>query len=304
VTKSRAAAPVTIVVNTYNQARFLTDSLDSCMAQTIAAAQIIVIDDGSTTDDPGPVVARYPGVSLVRQANKGLSAARNAGLKAATSEFVLFLDADDRLTPIAIEAGLIKLKASPEAALAYGAYGYIDAEGGRLSRETFVPAGQSSFHDLLRRGNFIGMHGAVMYRRTGLLEAGGFNPSLRACEDYDLYLRLSQNRRFVSHPAVAAEYRRHGDQMSRDFSLMQSQALAVINAHSKDAPREAAAGRRAIRRHYALAAFRTAGLRLVAGPSRLAALGDMAGAFLKFPLATVGAMSAKLSPRAQAGRWD
>src|SRR5687768_9785634 len=96
---------VGIVITTYNHAHFLSEALDSAVAQTRAADAIVVVDDGSS-DNPGEVVTRFPGVRLIRQDNRGLSAARNRGLAALTTSHVVFLDADDRLEPRAIEAGL------------------------------------------------------------------------------------------------------------------------------------------------------------------------------------------------------
>ena len=80
-------APITsaagVVITTYNHAHFLGDAIESVLAQARAPAEILVVDDGST-DDPGSVVARYPGVRLIRQANQGLAAARNTGLAQST----------------------------------------------------------------------------------------------------------------------------------------------------------------------------------------------------------------------------
>ena len=100
-----AAATVGVVITTYNHAHFLGEALDSLRAQTRPADDIVVVDDGSD-DNPGEVVARFPGVRGIRQDNRGLAAARNTGLTALRTRYVIFLDADDRLEPNAIAAGL------------------------------------------------------------------------------------------------------------------------------------------------------------------------------------------------------
>ena len=123
------AASVTVVITTYNHAAFLDDAIRSIISQSVPAAEIIVVDDGST-DHPNAVVSGYPQVHLIRQRNQGLSAARNAGLRAAVGDKIIFLDADDRLCQGAIEAGLECFVRHPEAGFVYGAFHLIDAGGG------------------------------------------------------------------------------------------------------------------------------------------------------------------------------
>ena len=89
---------VSVVIPCYRQAHFLPDAIESVLAQTYPHFEIIVVDDGSP-DDTRAVAGRYPGVRCLRQRNRGLSAARNAGLAASIGTYVVFLDADDRLTP-------------------------------------------------------------------------------------------------------------------------------------------------------------------------------------------------------------
>src|SRR5262245_14329418 len=95
---------VTVVIPCYNQAHFLGAALNSISSQTYRAIETIVVDDGST-DDSGSV-ARAHGVRVLPQANQGVSAARNAGLRAASGDFVVFLDADDELMSHAVQSGV------------------------------------------------------------------------------------------------------------------------------------------------------------------------------------------------------
>src|SRR5580765_3123297 len=92
------APSVSVIITTYNQARFLADAVRSALAQTAPVSDVIVVDDGST-DDPARVVVGFPEVQLIRQANRGLASARNTGWHAARGHYVVFLDADDRLLP-------------------------------------------------------------------------------------------------------------------------------------------------------------------------------------------------------------
>lgn len=226
-----SAPTVAVVITAFNHAHFLADAIGSVLAQTRPADEVIVVDDGST-DDPAAVVRDFPGVRFLRQSNRGLSAARNTGLHAARAEMIAFLDADDRLLPDAIEAGLACHARSAGCALVYGGHRYISRAG--------VPFGESKYSDIgadgytaLLGGNVIAMHAAVMYRRAMLAEAGGFDTALPRCEDYDVYLRLARRGRIGSHPGVVAEYRKHGGNMSSDHWEMLHWALAVQARHAQ-----------------------------------------------------------------------
>jgi GT2 family glycosyltransferase len=230
VAAAAEAATVGVVVTTYDHARYLRDSLGSIFAQSRPFDDVVVVDDGST-DDPGAEVARYPGVRLIRQANRGLAAARNAGLAALDTTYVVFLDADDRLARRAVEHGLACFARSPGCGFVYGGHAYID-DAGREIGCRYDPPGDDPYLALLR-GNFIAMHGAVMYRRERLREAGGFDETLRRCEDYDVYLRMVRRFPIAGYADRVAEYRRHDTNMSRAHEAMLESALAV---HARYAP--------------------------------------------------------------------
>jgi hypothetical protein len=219
---------VSIVITCHNHGRFLRDAIESALNQTFHDREIVLIDDGSTDDTPD-IAAAYPMVRSVAQARQGLSAARNAGLRSCTGELVTFLDADDRLLPHAVAEGVRALDEHPDAACAAGHYRLIAEDGSYLAEWQRAPVDADSYAALLRR-NHIGMHAAVLYRREIFTAIGGFDPSLTACEDYDLLLRLARRRRIHLHEALIAEYRQHGGNMSRDPALMLRTALRVHRA--------------------------------------------------------------------------
>lgn len=247
------APSVTIVVNTFNQNEFLTDALASCMAQSVPATALVVVDDGSR-DNPAAIVSRFPRATLIRHPNRGLAASRNAALAVVDSEFVIFLDADDRLTPVAIEAGLNCMARHADAAMCYGAFRLIDAEGFPISRIRVRSLGARPHETLVVRSNLIGMHGTVLYDRAKLVDLGGFDETLQRCEDYDLYLRMTQRWPIAHHRAFVAEYRRHGSNMSGDLEAMYRTLSLVLDRHvarHPDLEPLRKAGRRAIRPWYA-----------------------------------------------------
>ncbi len=256
---------VTVVVTTYQHAHWIGAALASVTAQTRPVDEVVVVDDGST-DDPAAVVAQWPGVVLVRQENRGLSAARNTGLRAATSSHVLFLDADDLLTPVAVAAGLHCAARHAGAAFVYGAHRRVDGEGRPLGGRRYSPAGTEPRATLLR-GNAVAMHATALYRRDVLLAAGGFDEGLRRCEDYDLYLRLARDHPVASHPVETALYRWHGQNMSSRAAGMLTTVLAV-HARHRPGPAEPADlhrawddGERAWRDHYAREVLEQRGVR-------------------------------------------
>jgi SAM-dependent methyltransferase len=183
----RDTAPlVSVVIPCHDQADTVEEAIASVELQTHPRWELIVVDDGST-DDSARVASAHPAVKLVRQENRGLAAARNAGLAAAAGDLVVFLDADDRLLPGALDAGAAAFADHPECALVCGHHRTIAGDGSLQAQwPAFHPAG-GHYYGLLQ-GNFIAAIHSAMFRREALEAIGGFDPSLRAAEDYDLYL--------------------------------------------------------------------------------------------------------------------
>jgi glycosyltransferase involved in cell wall biosynthesis len=229
---------VGVVITTHNHARFLGEALASVEAQTRAPDALVVVDDGSS-DDPAGVVAGRRHVHFIRQERRGLAAARNTGLGALDTTYVVFLDADDRLEPRALEHGLACFGRVADCGFVYGGHLYIDDQG-RQTGERFEPPGDDAYLGLLR-GNFIAMHGTVMYRRDRLMEIAGFDERLSRCEDYDVYLRLARRYPVAGYPDLVAAYRIHGENMSANHRAMLRSALDV---HARYMPRRRE-GRRA-----------------------------------------------------------
>jgi glycosyltransferase involved in cell wall biosynthesis len=221
---------VAVIIPVFNQARFLSDSIMSVMAQTRPADEVIVVDDGST-DDPGQVVATFSDVRLIRQHNRGLSAARNVGLRSSKSTHVVFLDADDRLRPIALQAGLDFARLWPNCAFVYGGYHHISEDGSAWGSDVLNPVNGDAHLQFLRR-NLIGVPSCALYRRDCLLALGGFDETLRRVEDHDIYLRITQKFPVASHSQIVAEYRKHGHNMSSHLSEQLKAALEVLDRHS------------------------------------------------------------------------
>ncbi|HVX12436.1 MAG TPA: glycosyltransferase [Pirellulales bacterium] len=243
---------VSVVIPCYNQAEFLPLAIDSVLAQSYGSIELVVVDDGSTDNTPA-VLAAYAGrVKAVRQINAGLAAARNAGLAVATGELVAFLDSDDVLFPDTIERHVAALTSHPEASVSYGGCVSIDNAGIELERVTAKPLPDDAFASLLAANRFP-VH-AAMVRRAAADEVGNFDSALRACEDWDWWIRLAAaGHRFVSTNGAWVGYRRHPASMSASYSRMLEGGLQVMAKHAQLARRDRqtrwglACGRRSIR---------------------------------------------------------
>ena len=222
---------VSVIVPCFNQGRFLADAIGSVLRQSYNRHEIIVVDDGST-DNSAEVATRFADVRLIRQNNAGLSAARNTGLKASKGTRIVFLDADDRLLPHALEIGTNRLDAHGDCAFAYGKYRVITEDGRRIDCTPREYSQEEPYLRLLHT-NYIGMQSAVMYRRQVFDVVGHFDQSLTACEDYDLYLRITRDYPVYRHSETVAEYRQHDSNMSRSSDLMLKQSLSVLRSQWK-----------------------------------------------------------------------
>jgi glycosyltransferase involved in cell wall biosynthesis len=222
---------VTVIIPCYNHSRFLGNAIESALRQSYSQIEIIVVDDGST-DDSAQVAQKYSGVKLIKQANGGLPSARNAGLRASAGDYLIFLDADDRLLPGAAAAGAACLNARAECAFAYGHYRLINRDGIPTSSSQGRAFRENSFQEMLR-SNYIGMHATVIYRRSALDAVNGFDASFAACEDYDLYLRVTRNLPIHCHGELVAEYRQHNSNMSYEAGLMLKTSLRALGSQWK-----------------------------------------------------------------------
>ena len=225
---------VSVIIPCYNQARFLADAIASARDQRDVTIDVIVVDDGSTDDTQ--TVARRCGATLVAQTNRGVAAARNAGLHAASGEFVIFLDADDELLPDAGSSGCDLLRRIPVAAAVGRRCRIIAADGTPLHTNPPPPAFGTIYGELLHR-NVIWTPGAVVFRRAAIAAAGGFADGVSPSADYAVYLQLARAGRLVFDGREAVRYRQHSANMSRDPVLMLHATMAVLARERSSLPR-------------------------------------------------------------------
>ena len=194
---------IDVVIPVHNSRRYLGETLRSVLAQTRTPDRVIVVDDGST-DGSTEIISAFaqsaPVIRAIRQANRGPSAARNAGLAVADAELVAFCDADDVWAPEKLErqAALFMRADDPQLGVVYCNHDRMDEDGKPIDVIANIEARHRGWiHDVLLTANLVaGSASGVMARREALRDCGGFDESLTAAEDWDLWLRLAKSWRF------------------------------------------------------------------------------------------------------------
>lgn len=214
MTVSTKDLSVSVVIPAFNQAHFIANAIESVLAQTHPPDEVVVVDDGST-DATARVLQTYlSSLTIVRQDNSGLGAARNAGVRRASSSWIALLDADDMWQPQYLETMIQALVRAGDADVAVGSARFCLADGRAIDR--LVRAEPGVYHDLrgrlLRANPFI--PSAAIIRRDLLLSAGGFIEDRSIVEDWELWLRLATSIRVFGVPEAWIRYRVHDHSIS------------------------------------------------------------------------------------------
>ena len=221
MSRAKSADPlVSIIIPTFNRARFVTDAIDSCLEQTHGNCEVIVVDDGSS-DGTDQVLRESYGeqIRTIRQRNQGPGIARNAGIAVAKGEFIHFLDADDRLHARKVELCLDVFQKRPDISVVYTHFQFVAADGqSPLETTPFEEFSQDAFCELLRLTGCHILISSSMYRAAALRAVGGFADDMdfRSAEDWDLLLRLAARYRFHGINQRLVYRRMHESMMSDD----------------------------------------------------------------------------------------
>lgn len=204
---------VSVIIPTYNYSRYVGHAIDSVLAQTLPVHEIIVVDDGST-DDTESVLAPYRDkVRVIHQQNRGVAAARNAGVANSSGELVAFLDADDMWLPTKIERQVARLLAEPEIAMVHCGMREVDPAGKTVS--TYTQGQDGWIADellLLERGAVVGPGSTALVRRSAFDAIDGFDEEkdLHPSEDWEFSYRLARRYKIGFIPELLVNYRNHG----------------------------------------------------------------------------------------------
>ncbi len=235
---------VSVIIPAYNAEVFIQKTLNSVLTQTYVFFEIVIVDDGSqdtTAEIVEETAQKDSRVSLLQQKNAGVAAARNLGIKKSKGDLIALLDADDIWYPQYLEKSVqILLNSDPSVGVAYawsidideedhlkGGFHVYDYEGDVLLR-------------LLHR-NFVGNASATVIRRQCFDKVGYYNENLRSqnaqgCEDWDLYLRISEFYQFRVVPEFLVGYRQVSISMSRNYEVMAKSQKLVLEYAQKRRP--------------------------------------------------------------------
>lgn len=226
--EARRGLTVTVLIAAYNAEKTLRRALDSVLAQTEPAAQILVVDDGSSDGMGRMVQAEYGDrVHLLTQANAGVSAARNFGLRHATGELIAFLDADDWWDAGKLARQKLVFRERPETLMTYTGL-WIVQEGSGERRQQ-APTDTAHLWPQLRWTNPFIPPSSVMLRRSALEQAGGFNEDIPAAEDWELWVKLARRGPFLTTPESLTFYQESSHGLSGDADRMYRSFLEILD---------------------------------------------------------------------------
>ena len=197
---------VSAIIPVFNGCRTVAAAIESIQAQSFRDFEIIAVDDGSRDASLEVLASFGSAVKVLRQANRGPSAARNYGVRESSGELLAFLDADDRWRPAMLERLVAALDDHRDASMAYCDVAVIDSEGRPLMTALVSEREAPSVNDMLDRLRPIMPSGVVM-RRSALDAAGGWPERLTSFEDVFLWLLMREQGEFIHVEDVLAEWR-------------------------------------------------------------------------------------------------
>lgn len=223
---------VSIVAPCFNAGRYLEHALAGIYGQTYPNFEVIIVDDGSTDGSVEALEAlqKVHGFQLYRQANQGVSAALNHGLRYAKGKYVSTPDLDDIMLPESLAVRVAYLEQNPEAGLVGANSRYIDPEGNMLKDETRKHSSRYDFDNILRNARVCGAP-VALYRMEALQQAGFYDPLIQV-QDFQITLRIAHVGWFIDViPVMTTLYRRHPHNLSKRYKRVFLADMAAIKPY-------------------------------------------------------------------------
>lgn len=232
---------ITVLMSVYNAERYVAEAIQSILGQTEGRFEFLIINDGSR-DASGSILDRYAAqdarIRVIHQENRGLIYSLNRMLDEARAPLVARMDSDDVSRPERFAVQLAHMQANPQIAVLGTNTDELDADGAYFPCSDFHPEQPRDIRERLMVASAM-CHPSVMMRRDVIRALGGYRAAFRHCEDYDLWLRVSEQHDMYNLPDRLFLYRRSPDQVSEKHILVQ----AIGAACARFAARERRAGR-------------------------------------------------------------
>jgi len=233
---------VSVIIPVYNGQRYLVETLDSILSQTMTDWEIIAVNDGSTDRSPAILdeyAKKEPGrIRHITIENGGVSRARNAGVALARGTFIAFIDQDDLWAPEKLERQIAQFACHENLGISFTNETVID-EKGSVVRENILKLGihqRGKIFEFLLFDNFIPIS-SVIVRKELFLNVGGFNPSFSLAEDYDFLLKIAREApvNFIDDPLL--RYREHGESGTYNkIDRITAEAMGIIRYWKEQDP--------------------------------------------------------------------
>lgn len=216
---------LSVIIPCFNHGEFLLEAVSSVTSMNRDDVELIVVDDGSTDERTRKEMDSLvpQGIHVIRQQNKGLPAARNAGIRASQAEYIFPLDADDRALPSFVERAIRIFEASPKVGVIYGDVQFIGTRTERWAAGPFEPL-------RLLQSNYIAS--SAVFRRTVWEQNGGYDERMRqGFEDWEFWISAYEHGwQFAYIPEPLFEYRQHGPSMLTEALKVKDQVAQYVAA--------------------------------------------------------------------------
>ncbi|MFW9264340.1 glycosyltransferase [Nostoc sp. CALU 546] len=233
---SKKLPRISVIIPAYNSEKTIKQTIQSVLNQTFTNLELIVINDGSQ-DSTLEVVTQIQDsrIKVFSYSNAGGNVSRNRGLQLAVGEFVSFLDADDLWTPDKLHSQFKALQENVTAKVAYSWTDYIDTNGKCLLSGKRINVNGNAYDQLLLN-NFLENGSNPLISRKALITLGGFDESLNAAQDWDMWLRLASKFDFICVPSIQILYRISANSVSSNLVRQEKTCLQVLEKAYKERP--------------------------------------------------------------------
>ena len=218
---------ISVIIPTYNRIFFLKRSIDSVLEQSLKPYEVIIVDDGSSDGTSTMIKKNYPKINLICQENKGVSAARNIGIRASSGDWVCFLDSDDEWKKNKLSEQMLAIKKNTNYSFCHSNEEWIKNGKKINQKKKHKKYGGDIFKECLDMCRIS--PSSVMINKSVFDDIGFFNEDLVVCEDYELWLRICAHYKvlFVDEPLII-KYGGHEGQLSNSIESIEYYRIKAL----------------------------------------------------------------------------